>query len=60
MNGPLRVPGVGVQHGVWTHLHSFFIIREAAKIVKATDGGQHEMRKLAFRPPPGGPKSLTF
>ncbi len=24
----LSVPGGGVQHGVWTHLHSFFIIRE--------------------------------
>ncbi len=51
----LRVPG-GVQHGVWTHLHSFLIIRESIditmlKIVKATNGGQHEMRKLAFRPP---------
>ncbi len=42
----LRAPG-GVQHGVWTRLHSFLIIRESiditAKIVKATNGGQHEM-----------------
>ncbi len=76
----LRVPG-GVQHGVWTHLYAFWIIRESinitmlkpyicwnftsidrhchcsddsAKIVKATNGGQHEMWKLAFRPPPPG------
>ena len=39
----LRVPG-GVQHGVCTRLHSFFIIRESiditAKIVKATNGDQ--------------------
>ncbi len=26
--------GGGVQHGVWTQLQSFFIIRESAKIVK--------------------------
>ena len=50
----LRVPG-GVQHGVWTRLPSFMIIRESiditmlkpydgsAKIVKAIKGGQHEM-----------------
>ncbi len=46
----------------------FFIIRESiditmlkpydgsAKMVKATNGSQHERRKLAFRPPPGGLK----
>ncbi len=41
----------GVQHGVWTRLQSFLIIRESidygcdgsAKIVKAANGGQHEM-----------------
>ncbi len=38
----LRVPG-GVQHGIWTHLHALWIITESAKIVKATNGGQHEM-----------------
>ena len=27
----LRVPG-GVQHGVWTHLHVFWIIRESIDI----------------------------
>ena len=53
---PLIVKGTrGVQHGVWTHLHAFWIIRESidipgpqacddsAKIVKAPNGGQHEM-----------------
>ncbi len=39
----------GVQHGVWTHLHAFWIIRESIDItmlkpyIKATNGGQHEM-----------------
>ena len=41
----------GVQHGVWTQLPPFMIIRESIDI-KATNGGQHEMLKLAFRHPP--------
>ncbi len=27
----LRVPGA-VQHGVWTHLHAFWIIRESIRV----------------------------
>ncbi len=46
----LRVPGGGVQHVVWTRLQSFSIIRESITD-KATNGGQHKMWKLAFRPP---------
>ena len=32
----------GVQHGVWTRLHSFLIIMKSIDIVKVTNGGQHE------------------
>ncbi len=37
----IRVPG-GVQHGVWTHLHSFLIIRESIDItmLKNSSGDQ--------------------
>ncbi len=44
-----RIKGTrGVQHGVWTRLHSFLIIRES--IDKATNGGQHEIHSLTLRP----------
>ncbi len=46
----LRVPG-GVQHVVWTRFQSFLLLENlsilqcygSAKIVKATNGDQHEM-----------------
>ncbi len=44
----------GVQHGVWTHLHSFFIIRESIDITINKD--LHYVVRISFGTPVGGLK----